>query len=71
MTPMSAPASPIVMNFRRLGQPHVQIAGAEMNGSIFDAAWSANEADFWQRGDEIGFQPHDLKRILPRSRRVL
>jgi hypothetical protein len=44
MTPMSAPASPIVMNFRRLGQPHVQIAGAEMNGSIFNGCVVGNEA---------------------------
>ena len=71
VAPMTAPASPIVMNFRILRQPHVQIAGSEMHWTIFDGCVVSNQADLWQRVDEIRFQPDDLKAVCCNPRAPL
>src|SRR5882724_3662737 len=71
MAPMTAPAFPIVMNFRILREPHVQIARSEMHRTIFDRCVVGNQADLRQRGDEIRLQPHDLKAVCRNPRATL
>ena len=63
MAAMRAAASPIVKDFGYLRQPHVEIARLEMHWTIFDGGVVSGEADLRQGGDEIRFQPDDLKAI--------
>src|ERR1700674_5007909 len=71
VAPMTASAPPIVMNFRILRQPHVQVAGLEMHRTIFDRCMVGNQADLWQWVDEIRFQPDDLKAVCRNPRAPL
>src|SRR6266850_989133 len=58
---MSAPASPIVKDFRYLREPHVEIARLEMHWTIFDGGVIRSQADLRQRGNQVRFQPDDLE----------
>src|ERR1051325_3864246 len=60
---MRAAASPIVKDLRYLRQPHIEIARLQMHWAISDGGMVSGEADVRQGGDEIRFQPHDLKAI--------
>src|SRR6266702_968170 len=63
MAAMRAAASPIVKDFRCLRQPHAHLAGLEMHGTVFDGRMVSNQADFRPRGNQIRFQPGDLKAV--------
>ena len=57
---MTAASLPVVEDFRHVGKPHINIALAEMHGSVFDGRVVRDQTNLRQRRDQIGFDNTDL-----------